>query len=255
MAMRAAALVMLLTALTPAGAGAERVDVAVAANFAPCLADLADAFGAATDHEVVAAVGSTGRHHAQILAGAPFDVFLAADSARPRALEASGHAVPGSRFCYAEGALVLWWPAPPHPAPADLRAALAHPDLQYLAVANPRLAPYGEAARQTLVALGMWDGREQARVIGQNIAQAWQFVASGNAQAGLLARSQVTDAAGGLILPVPTDVHESVAQDAVLLTRAAGSVAARAFLDYLRSPEAGRIIAARGYGLPADGAP
>ena len=252
---RAAAFVLLLAAVAPAGVRAERVDVAVAANFAPCLADLAGAFHAATGHDVMAAAGSTGRHHAQILAGAPFDVFLAADSARPRALEASGHAVPGSRFCYAEGALVLWWPAPPSPAPADLRTALDHPDLRHLAVANPRLAPYGAAARQTLVALDAWAGREQARVIGQSVAQAWQFVASGNAQAGLLARSQLADGKGGLVLPVPPALHDPVTQDAVLLTRAENSAAARAFLQFLRGVDAAPIIAAWGYGLPAAGAP
>ena len=140
----------LVILLLATGLRAEEIRVAVAANFRPCLDVLVEEFEASTSHEVVVASGSTGRHYAQITAGAPFDIFLAADSRRPRELEASGHAVSGSRFCYARGVLILWWPTPPTPAPTNLQDALTSPHLKHLALANPRLAPYGEAAREAL---------------------------------------------------------------------------------------------------------
>lgn len=252
-------LFLLLT--VTAGVGpvpAAEVRVAVAANFATCLEALAGPFAERTGHAVVVIQGSTGRHHAQIVAGAPFDVFLAADARRPADLEHRGLVVPGSRFCYAVGELVLWWPDPPEPRPQDLRAALLAAPLQHLALANPRLAPYGEAAVQTLAALDLPGRATFERVQGQSIVQAWQFVASGNAEAGLVARSLLAagDAAPtGLVLIVPPTLHDPIEQHAVRLRGAREPAAAAAFLDFLRGEAAGAIIAGFGYRVPAPDRP
>ena len=240
----------LVCLLLSTGIRAGEVRVAVAANFRPCLDLLVAEFAAATGHEVMIASGSTGRHYAQITAGAPFDVFLAADSRRPRELEASGHAVRGSRFCYALGVLVFWWPAPPTPAPTSLPDALTSSDLKYLAVANPRLAPYGEAAREVLQALDLWDLLAPRLVQGQSVGQAWQFVASGNAQAGLVARCQLRDRRPGLALEIPRSLHAPIVQEAVLLAGAEHLEAAKEFLVFLRGPSARAAIADFGYELP-----
>jgi molybdate transport system substrate-binding protein len=247
---------LILLSILTAGAAhapAAEVRVAVAANFAACLEALAGPFAQQTGHDLVVIQGSTGRHHAQIVAGAPFDVFLAADARRPADLERRGLVVPGSRFCYAVGELVLWWPDPPRPVPDDLRTALLAPDLQHLALANPRLAPYGEAAVQTLESLDLPSGVPYERVQGQNIVQTWQFVASGNAEAGLVARSLLaaadTDPAG-LVLTVPPTRHDPIEQHAVLLRGARQPEAAAALLDFLRGEAAGAIIASFGYRVP-----
>jgi len=152
----------------PGVAFCDEVHVAVAANFADCMEELGTLFEQNTGHQLVISRGSTGKHFAQIKAGAPFDVFFAADSARPALLEAEGLTVPGSRFTYAIGELVLW-----------------------MAIANPRLAPYGLAAKQALTSLGIWDELEPRLVMGQSVGQTWQFVATGNAQLGLVAQSQL----------------------------------------------------------------
>jgi molybdate transport system substrate-binding protein len=236
--------------LLATGVRADEIRVAVAANFRPCLDVLAAEFEASTSHEIVIASGSTGRHYAQITAGAPFDIFLAADSRRPRELESSGHTIPGSRFCYARGVLILWWPAPPTPAPISLRDALTSSRLKHLAVANPRLAPYGEAAREALQALDLWDSLAPRLVQGQSVGQAWQFVASGNAQAGLVARCQLHDRPDGLVLEIPRSLHAPIVQEAVLLADAEHPAAAREFLAFLRGSLARAVIADFGYELP-----
>ena len=240
----------LVILLLATGLRAEESRVAVAANFRPCLDVLAVQFEKFTGHEVVIASGSTGRHYAQITAGAPFDIFLAADSRRPRELEASGHTISGSRFCYARGVLILWWPAPPTPAPTSLPDALTSSHLKHLALANPRLAPYGEAAREVLQALDLWDSLAPRLVQGQSVGQAWQFVASGNAQAGLVARCQLHGQPTGLVLEIPRTLHAPIIQDAVLLADAEHIDAAREFLTFLRGPSARAVIADFGYELP-----
>lgn len=238
---------LLLAAATLAQA--DEVRVAVAANFKPCLEALASQY----EHGLIISSGSTGQHHAQIVAGAPFDVFLAADIARPSDLEQRGLVVPGSRFTYAQGELVLWWPTPPVPEPADVCAALAHGSLRHLAVANPGTAPYGAAAVAVIDACGgLGDVRQ---VTGRSVGQAWQFVASGNAQAGFVARSQVVGAGHGLVLPVAAGMHEPIAQQAVLLAASPRLEAARAFLEFLRSDAARLVIAGYGYVVPDESAP
>lgn len=235
-----------------AGAGAALADsarVAVAANFAEPLEHILRSFQS-TGHVVSASAGSTGQLYALIRNGAPFDVLLAADSAAPERLEREGLAVQGTRFTYAVGKLVLY-SADPLRIGEDGAAALRGA-FRKLAIANPDLAPYGGAARQVLAALGLWEALRPRLVLGQNIGQTFQFVATGNAELGFVALSQLAGAgapAGGSRWIVPESLYRPIAQDAVLLRRGASNAAARAFLASLRSPEAREIIAAYGYGV------
>jgi len=245
----------LLTALAGFSAGvaqADRVHVAVAANFAPCLEALAPLFAEETGHHLVLSRGSTGRHFAQIKAGAPFDVFLAADSDRPTRLEDEGLIVPGSRITYAEGRLALWLP---NPGPGENRTAadyLKSDDFNHLAIANPRLAPYGLAARQVLENLQLWDGLQDRLVTGQNVGQAWQFVATGNATAGLVAYPQLLGDAPppGRWWTLDPPLHQPILQQGVVLKHAAHPTAALALLDFLQGPAAMVIMIRYGYLIP-----
>ena len=230
-------------------AGAEEVRVAMASNFAAAMKALKPAFERQSSHRLVISSGATGRLHAQIVHGAPFDVFLAADAARPRRLEAEGRIVPGSRFTYALGRLVLY-SRRAKLAGRRLRQALSAPAPARLAMANPRLAPYGRAARQALSRLGLWEGLKGRIVLGENVAQAFHFVQSGAADVGLVALSQVRALPGGergAFLPVPEALHAPIRQQAVLLQ---GRPGAKAFLAFLRSRAARAIIRAAGYGTP-----
>lgn len=241
--------VSLLAACTACGAG--EVTVAVAANFAAPLARLAEGFQAATGHGLRASAGATGKFYTQITTGgAPFEVLLAADDETPRRLEAEGFAVAGSRFTYAIGALVLW---SPQPGLVDGEGAvLASGRFRHLAIANPRTAPYGQAAMQVLRARGLAEALAPRLVTGDSIAQAHQFVASGNAELGFVALSQVGvpgRPATGSMWRVPVGLHEPIRQDAVLLKAGGKNPAASALLDYLKSAPARALIAAWGYGL------
>jgi len=222
--------------------------VAVASNFTAAARTLADEFQRHSGHKVVLVSGSTGKQYAQIVHGAPFDVFLAADSRRPQRLEREKRTAPGSRFTYAFGRLVLW---SPDPALVDEQGlVLVSGQFDHLAIANPRLAPYGRAARQVLQALHLWDGQQSRLVQGENIGQAHQFVRSGNAELGLLAYSQVLQDDGrpqGSLWFVPDNLYEPIEQQAVLLRD--GPVA-RAFLNYLKGREARSLIRQFGYGVP-----
>ena len=224
---------------------ADTLRVAVASNFVPVARELARGFERMSGHRVVLAPGSTGKHAAQILHGAPFDVFLAADRARPRRLEQAGVALPGTRFTYARGRLALWSPRPDLAARGE--AALRRLGNNRLAIANPRLAPYGRAARQALRRLGLWRALQPALVRGENIAQAFQFVNSGNADLGLVAWSQLK-APGvrgrGSHWLLPAALYDPIEQQAVQLRR---GEAAAAFLRYLRSPAARALIRQAGY--------
>jgi molybdate transport system substrate-binding protein len=240
-------LMLCAVCLAPAVVAGE-VKVAVAANFAPTLERLAEDFTAQTGHRVVVSSASTGKHFAQIRNGAAFDVFLAADAERPARLERLGLGVTGSRFTYAQGRLVLWVPgAPPLDEPSHY---LAEGGFERLAIANPRLAPYGAAARQVLERWGLWEGLRGRLVSGENVAQALQFVATGNAQAGLVALAQVL-----LLSPdlrdayrlIPAELHAPIEQQALLLRPGAP---AEAFLGYLRGERAAAQILQAGYAVP-----
>ncbi len=241
-------LMLSLCCLACSVAPADPVRVAVAANFAPTLKRLADDFIAQTGHRLLISSASTGKHYAQIRNGAAFDVFLAADTARPKRLEVEGHAVTGSRFDYALGRLVVWLPG--LDAVDDARAALIDPQVRRLAIANPRLAPYGLAARQVLEAWGLWSEVQPRLVRGENVGQAFQFVATGNAQAGLVALSQLLGldaSARGAYREIAAGLYAPIRQQAVLLR---AGPAAESFLAYLRAPRARAIIGAAGYALP-----
>jgi molybdate transport system substrate-binding protein len=242
-----------LAALLFAGRGhTETVRVAVASNFATVAAGLGEEFQASTGFGFELVAGSTGKLYAQIIHGAPYDMFLAADAARPERLEAAGLIVAGSRRTYAIGRLVAWSRA----AAADgssCIAALAPGTPGKVAIANPRLAPYGAAAREFLVATGRWDAVEPRLVLGENIAQTLQFAADGGAVVALVAAAQL-DAPGlpeGVCAePVPGDTHQPIEQQLVWLRRAGDNPAAAAFNTYLGERAARDRIQAAGYDVP-----
>lgn len=230
------------------GAHAGEVSVAVAANFLKPMQSIAPEFAAATGHQAVVSGGSTGKLYSQIVAGAPFDVLLAADAKTPQRLVDEGHGVAGSNFTYAIGQLVLW------SADADRvdaeGAVLASDRYTKIAVANPRLAPYGAAAYEVLEARKLLDAVKPRMVTGENIGQAYQFVLTRNAEIGFVALSQVMvpgEGVGGSVWRVPQELHGEIRQDAVLLERAKDNEAARALMEYLRTPAALEKIRSYGY--------
>jgi len=227
---------------------AAEVSVAVAANFTAPMQKIAALFEQDTGHKAVLAFGSTGRFYAQIRNGAPFQVLLAADDETPARLEREGAGVAGSRFAYAVGRLVLW---SRQPGLVDARGeVLKSGRFDKLALADPKLAPYGAAAIETMAALGVLDALRPRFVQGENIAQTYQFVASENAQLGFVALSQVF--ADGRITSgsawiVPPELHTPIRQDAILLDKGRDNPAAVALMQYLRSDKARAIIRSHGY--------
>lgn len=243
------ATVVAVTLCTSAAGRVHRgtVHVAVAANFADAQEYLTEAFQAGTGHRVVTSIGATGQLYAQIRNGAPFDVFLAADEERPERLELEGEGAPGSRFTYAIGRLVLYGPGLD-----SVRAHgvdLVNPRNRRIAMANPKLAPYGRAAQQTLERLGLTRTVASRLVQGENIAQTFQFVSSGAAELGFVAFSQVYREPSRTYWLVPEEYHDPIAQDAILLRTGASNPAAIAWMDFLRGDVARRIIEAFGYGV------
>lgn len=231
---------------------AGEVTVAVAANFTAPMQKIAAAFKADTGHDAKLAFGATGAFATQIRNGAPFDILLAADDETPARLEKEGFAAAGSRFTYAVGALVLWSAREGYvDAKGDV---LARGDFERIAIANPRLAPYGAAAVQTLRHLGLYD-RLQSRIVqGENISQAYQFVATGNAPLGFVALSQVTQdgrIAKGSGWIVPANLHAPIQQDAALLSHGRDNPAAGELLKFMKGGKARGIIRAYGYELPS----
>jgi len=229
-------------------AQADEAQVAVAANFTAPMKEIIAAFEQETGHEVKASSGSTGKLYAQIKNGAPFEALLAADQKRPELLEEEGVGVASSRFTYAIGSLVLW--SADAEAVDDGPAVLEANGFNKLSIANPKLAPYGEAAMETLDALGLKEAVEPKLVMGENIAQAIQFVDTGNADLGFVALSQVMQ--GGQITKgsgwvVPGDMHAPIRQDAVLLKRGADNPAVNALMTYLKGDKAHAIIHSFGY--------
>jgi molybdate transport system substrate-binding protein len=238
-----------------AHAQAAEVQVAVAANFAMPLRQIASQFTAETGNRVVVIVGGTGKLRAQLQNGAPFDVFLAADAQTPANLEAAGLGVPGTRFTYAIGKLGLWSPRPGYVDGAG--EVLKRGAFKHLAIANPKLAPYGAAAMEVLTRMGLLAAVRAKLVEGEDIAQAREFVASGNAELGFIAASQRFLGAGdgGTAQPpdsfwlVPANLYAPLRQDALCLRRAQHNAAALAFLRFLRGAQARATIRAFGYGL------
>ena len=225
--------------------------MAVAANFSAPAKQLAAQFEKATGHRLALSSGSTGKFYAQISNGAPFDVLLAADSETPRRMEQEKLAVSGSRFTYALGKLVLW--SPREGVVDDRGEVLRTGTFRRLSLANPRLAPYGAAAQEAMERLGAWATLQDRLVMGENIAQAFQFVASGNAELGFVAYSQVREPGkplAGSFWLVPQSLYAPLRQDAVLLAHGASNAAAREFLAFLRSAPALELIRGYGYELP-----
>ncbi len=226
---------------------AESVAVAVAANFHRTMQVLAAKFEMETGHDVTLISGSTGGLYAQIVNGAPYDLFIAADSRRPALLGASGAGVEQSQATVASGRLVLWSADPELLAAQDLNI-LRDERLRFLAVTNPDLAPYGEAARQALVRMQLWEMWSGRLVYGTNVAQTYAMVTTGNAELGLVALSQVlAESAAGAYLVVPQEFHEPIRQDIILLQRGADNTAAIALLEFLSAPESRTVISRFGY--------
>ncbi len=231
-------------------ANADEVQVAVAANFTAPMQRIAADFEKDTGHKVQLAFGSTGKLYAQIRNGAPFEILLAADDTTPEKLEKEGAGVAGSRFTYAIGKLVLWSSQPG--VVDDKGDVLKKGDFKHVAIANPKLAPYGAAAIETLAALKLLDAIQPRFVQGENIAQTHQFVATGNAEIGFIALSQVMKdgkIAAGSARIVPASLHQPIRQDAVLLDKGNGKAAAEALMKYLRSDQAAAVITSFGYAL------
>lgn len=245
-------LLLILALVLPAACvQAAQIRVAVAANFHGTLQQLAERYGAQSGHRLVISAGASGALATQIANGAPFDVFLSADTERAHWLEARGHAVAGTRFVYARGVLVLW-SARGGVVDAD-GAVLATGSFRHLALADPRLAPYGAAAAQVLRARGVFEQLDAARrlVRGQSIGQTWSQVASGAADLGFVALAQVRrdGVIPGSHWIVPRELYAPIEQAAVLLAGAAEPDAAREFLAWLRGDEARALIEAAGYGV------
>jgi molybdate transport system substrate-binding protein len=237
-----ASAVMSLAAVAHAG----EAKIAVAANFTDAAKEIGALFAKATGHKAVFSFGSTGQLYTQITQAAPFEVFLAADQKRPKLVVDAGLAVPGSLFTYATGKLVLF---SKDDTLVNGEATLKEADFSKIAIANPVTAPYGAAAVQVMKTLGVYDALSPKIVQGNNIAQTYQFVETGNAAIGFLARSQVIVQDGGSRWIVPDGLYKTIAQDAVLLKRGADNEAARAFLDFLKGPEARTVTQKYGYGV------
>lgn len=245
--MRLATIVVAALFLT--AAKAETLTIAVASNFVPVAEEIATAFKAETGHEVRISAGSTGKLHTQVLHGAPYDIFLSADSQSPRLLEESGHGVANSRFVYARGILVLW-------SKDDAASCSFHfNDLgsARVAIANPITAPYGRAAKEFLELTGGWERISAQVVYGENVAQALHFAATSNARYAIVAKSQSLDPnlpAASCARHIPEETYIPIKQEALLLQRAADKPTAVQFLEYLQSAAARDTIRRMGYGVP-----
>lgn len=248
--MKKSLLIFWLSAFVSTLCLADEIRVAVAANFAAPMDEIAREFTKRTGHDVSLSSGASGKFYAQIKNGAPFQILLSADQEKPSALEAEGLAVQGTRYTYAIGKLALW---STNPNLVDTKGkVLESPRFNKLALANPKVAPYGEAALETLNALGLKSRLEPKFVMGENIGQTYQFVDSGNADLGFVALSQITrdnKLIKGSMWQVPDKLYTPIRQDAVLLVNGKDSAAARQLLAFLKSEAAIRIIKTYGYGV------
>lgn len=232
-------------------ASAGEVNVAVAANFAAPVQQIVELFQKESRHTVKLSFGSTGKFYSQIKEGAPFDVLLAADEKTPKLLEQEGLAVVDTRFVYALGKLVLWSAKPGFVD--DKGAVLNKGNHNRIAYADPKLAPYGLAAQETLQKMNLWDKVQGKMVTGESIAQTYQFAATGNAELAFIALSQITKdskVTEGSWWVVPVDMYNPIKQAAIQLTAAKDKAAAQAFLAFLKSDKTVAIIRSFGYELP-----
>lgn len=243
-----ALLASLLLATLPAHA--DDISVAVAANFTAPMKLIAAEFEKDSGHKVVASYGSTGKFYAQIKNGAPFEILLAADDETPAKLVRENAGAAGSQFTYAVGKLVLWSAKPGLVDGAG--AVLKKGDFAHLALAEPKLAPYGVAGIETLKALGAYEVVRPKIVTAENITQAYQFISSGNAELGFVALSQVLKDGKieGSSWLVPANLYTPIRQDAVVLEPGKGKAAVEALMKYLKGDKAKAIIKSFGYELP-----
>jgi molybdate transport system substrate-binding protein len=241
---------LLLVAAVAIPAFADEVQVAVAANFTAPMKVIAAQFEQETGHKVLASYGATGKFYAQIQNGAPFDVLFAADDETPAKLDKENATVPRSRFTYAIGKLVLW---SAKEGVVDARGdVLKTGKFDHIAVANPKLAPYGLAAQETLQKLNLFTALQAKFVTGDNIGQTYQFVASAAAPLGFVAMSQVYEnnqLKSGSAWIAPGTMYSPIRQDAVVLTKGANKPAVAAFMGYLKGDKAKAVIRSYGYDL------
>jgi molybdate transport system substrate-binding protein len=240
--------IAIATLLASTLVNATEIRVAVAANFAQTMKEIATVFEKDTGHKVALTQGSTGKLYAQISQGAPFDVLLSADDETPEKLVREGKAVTGTQFTYAVGRLALW--SPKSDMVDEGGQVLKTDKFRFIAIANSRVAPYGRAAVQVMQKLGVLNLIEPRVVQGESITQTFQFVSTGNAQLGFVALSQIIDNGkikSGSAWVVPETMHETLKQDAVLLNSAKDAAAATALLSFLKTDKAKKIIAAHGY--------
>lgn len=243
-------LFVVLVALA-ANSHADRVNAAVAANFTAAMKKLVPLFEAKTGHLVIPSFGATGQLYGQISHGAPFDVFLSADNSAPQKLIASGNAIESSYFVYARGRVALWSATPGYVDSAG--AILKSNKFSKIAIANPKTAPYGQAAIDTLTSLKLLGQLQPLFVQGESLAQTLQFVASGNVPLGFIALGQVMalpPSERGSYWLVPASLHQPIDQAAVVLTAAKSPSASQAFMEFLQSPEALQVIRSLGYEAP-----
>ncbi|WP_416652242.1 molybdate ABC transporter substrate-binding protein [Candidatus Pseudothioglobus sp. Uisw_086] len=231
---------------------ADEIKVAVASNFYPAMKEIVLQYElkqlqSSESYNIVLISGSSGKHYAQILNGAPFDIFFSADKVRPILLEKKGISETGSRFTYALGKLVLWSSLDGF---VEKEESLYSNDLRFLAIANPRIAPYGVAAREALISINLWENLQSKLVRGENIAQTFQFVNSGNAKLGFISYSQLMNPSYpvvGSFWEVPQSLYTPIEQQVVLLKK---SLLAKDFLSFIESDESLNIISKYGYDLP-----
>lgn len=240
----ATALALVIATLVGGQAFADEVNVAVAANFTDAAKEIGQAFKAKTGHDAVFSFGASGALYTQISQGAPFQVFLSADASRPKKAVEEGFGVAGSNFTYAIGELVLWSKKPGLATGED---ALKNAAVNKVAICDPKAAPYGQAAVETMQSLKLYDTLQPKIVQGANITQAFQFVDTGNAEIGFVALSQVINKSEGSRWMVPQNLYKPIKQDAVLLKKGADSDAAKQFVEFLKSPGATAIIKKYGY--------
>ena len=238
--------------LSSTKAFADEIRVAVASNFYPAMKEIALQYElkkskTSENHKIVLIPGSSGRHYAQIMNGAPFDLFFSADKVRPILLEKKGISENGSRFTYALGKLVLWSSLDGF---VEKEERLYHKDLRFIAIANPKIAPYGVAAKEALISINLWEDMKSKLIRGENIAQTFQFVNSGNAKLGFVSYSQLMNPnypVGGSFWMVPQSLYKPIEQQAVLLRE---SLLGKDFLSFMRTDQSLKIISKFGYDLP-----
>jgi len=242
-----------LLGLASARAAAPAITVAAAANLVYVLDSLKAEFKTAHPEVTVETItGASGNLFAQMKAGAPYDLFLSADVDFPRQLIAAQLADAKTLTVFARGQLVFW-SAQPGPIDADLKSLLHEPRMKKIALANPKTAPYGRAAQQVLEHLGEWNPESPRWIYGENISQTAQFIESGNANGGFVARSLVLSPklkGKAFFVEIPDEWHEPLDQAAVVTQHGADNPSAGLFLEFLRSPAARRVFSTFGYAVP-----